>query len=65
MRLLVDGAAVASDVLPASPTVFYTIDESFDVGLDHGSPAGAYPADAAPGYAFRGGSISEVTITAR
>ena len=65
LRLSVDGKPVAEASLPASPTAFYTIDESFDVGLDHGSPAGFYPPSAAPGYAFRGGAIREVTITAR
>jgi arylsulfatase len=65
LRLTVDGAAVGQASLPASPTAFYTIDESFDVGLDHGSPAGFYPASAAPGYAFRGGTIGDVTISVR
>lgn len=65
IRLLVDGTPVADGDLPASPTAFYTIDESFDVGIDHGSPAGFYSADAAPGYAFHGGSIKDVTISTR
>jgi hypothetical protein len=54
---------VGEDHLPGSPTSFYTIDESFDVGLDHGSPAGFYPADAEPGYRFQGGHIEVVTVT--
>jgi arylsulfatase A-like enzyme len=63
IRLLVDGVTVGEDHLPGSPTSFYTIDESFDVGLDHGSPAGFYPADAEPGYRFQGGHIEVVTVT--
>lgn len=65
LRLAVDGAVVGTGAVKSSPTAFYTIDESFDVGLDHGSPAGAYPAGAAPGFAFRNGRIEQVTFSAR
>lgn len=62
LSLAVDGATIGSGELPASPPALYTIDESFDVGMDRGSPVGAYPADALPGYAFTGGTIDAVTI---
>jgi len=65
LSLAVDGQRIGQERLPGSPAAFYTIDESFDVGLDHGSAAGFYPADAEPGYRFAGGRIDAVTITAR
>ncbi len=48
--------------VPATPPAFFSIDETFDVGLDSGSPAGHYPKDAAPGYEFSGGKIINVNI---
>ncbi len=63
--LSVDGKAVGQDHIPGSPPGFYSIDETFDVGLDHGSPVGAYPADSLPGYAFKDGVIDTVTISLR
>ncbi|SPS01910.1 arylsulfatase [Cupriavidus taiwanensis] len=65
VQLLVDGKPVGQDRLPASPPGFYTIDESFDVGIDHGSAAGEYPAEAMPGYAFGGGHIDRVLLELR
>lgn len=65
LSLAVDGATVGSDRLPASPPALYTIDEGFDVGIDRGSPVGTYPADALLGYAFTGGTIDAVTISAK
>jgi arylsulfatase len=64
LTLSVDGQPVASDTLPATPPMF-SIDETFDVGLDTGSPAGKYPAGVAPGYAFTDGTIDQVTIELR
>ncbi|MDQ0140557.1 arylsulfatase [Cupriavidus necator] len=65
VQLRVDGKPVGRDRLPASPPGFYTIDESFDVGIDHGSAAGEYPADVMPGYAFTGGRIDKVRVDLR
>lgn len=65
MRLIVDDAVVATGELPASPTAFYTIDESFDVGMDHGSPAGFYPQGVAPGFALQDAKVEQVTVSAR
>ncbi|CAM3434339.1 arylsulfatase [Cupriavidus taiwanensis] len=65
LQLMVDGKPAGKDRLPASPPGFYTIDETFDVGIDHGSAAGDYPADALPGYAFSGGRIEQVSIDLR
>ncbi|GAB3625864.1 Arylsulfatase [Pandoraea terrae] len=65
ISLIADGKPVGKDHLPASPPAFYSIDETFDVGIDHGSPAGDYPEGSAPGYAFTGGHINDVTIDLR
>jgi arylsulfatase len=65
LTFLVNGKSVGSDTLPASPIAFFTIDETFDVGIDRGSPVGDYPVDAAPGYALTGGSIDKVDIDLR
>jgi len=43
-RLRIDGKTVAQGRIPRTAPVFYSIDETFDVGLDSGSPAGDYPA---------------------
>jgi arylsulfatase len=53
---------LGSAQVPASPPAYFSIDETFDIGLDSGSPAGHYPADAAPGYVFTGGDIHRVDI---
>ncbi|MBP8925794.1 MAG: arylsulfatase [Pseudomonadales bacterium] len=42
LRLLVDGQEQGTARLPATPPAFFSIDETFDVGVDTGSPAGAY-----------------------
>ena len=65
LNLLVNGSKVASDTIPASPTAFFSINETFDVGVDTGSPAGSYPRDAALGYAITGARIAGVTIEQR
>ena len=54
---------VGSDTVVATPLAYYSIDETFDVGIDTGSPAGAYPRDAEPGYALSGASINVLTVT--
>lgn len=53
---------LGKDRVVATPPVYFSIDESFDIGLDSGAPAGRYPAGAAPGYAFGGASIRHVDI---
>lgn len=65
VRFSVDGVAAGSDHVPASPPGLYTIDESFDVGRDRGSPVADYPARPAPGFGFGGGTIGEVVVEAR
>ena len=65
LRLLVDEQPVGDERLPATPAYIYEASENFDVGLDHGSPAGLYPPTASPGYAFSGGHIASVTVTSR
>lgn len=63
IRLSVDGKAAGEDHIPASPISYFTIDETFDVGIDRGSPVDDYPSDV-PGYAWNGGKIEQVTIGA-
>lgn len=63
IRLRVDGRPQGEDHIPVSPASFFTIDETFDVGLDRGSPVDDYPGDI-PGYAWNGGKIEQVTIGA-
>ncbi len=55
--LSVDGELLAQDKVPATPPSFFSIDETFDIGLDTGSPAGRYPVNAPLGYPFSGGNI--------
>jgi arylsulfatase len=62
--LKVDGKSLGSDTVPASQPAFFSIDETFDLGIDTGSPAGHYPADAAPGYPLRGAQVNSVDIGA-
>lgn len=50
---------------PATPPGFFSIDETFDVGVDTGSPAGNYPPDAAVGYPLAGARIDQVEIELR
>ena len=50
LRLLVDGDRVAEGRIEASVPGFFSVDETFDVGTDTGSPAGAYP----PHFDFEG-----------
>lgn len=65
LRLLVDGQQVGEGRLPSSPPMFFSISETFDVGIDTGSPAGNYPTDATVGYPFEGGKIEKVDIVLR
>ena len=65
LTLSVNGQPVASDTLPASPLSMFSINETFDVGLDTGSAAGKYPAGAPLGYGYENGKIDKVTIELR
>lgn len=56
---------LGTDHVDASPSAFFSIDETFDVGLDTGSPAGRYPAAAPLGYPLVGTENLLVTIRAK
>lgn len=56
--LVQDGEEVASGRLVATPPVVFSIDETFDVGLNTGSPVGDHPAV----FPFVGGSVRHVDI---
>jgi arylsulfatase len=60
--LIVDGKPVEAARIAATPPSFFSIDETFDVGVDTGSPAGTYPADSPVGYPLAGASLRRVNI---
>ena len=57
LELRVNGKRVAQGRIDASVPAFFSIDETFDVGTDTGSPAGDYP----PHFDFHG-EISQVVL---
>jgi len=65
LRLSVDGAVVDEGRVERTPPVIYTIDETFDVGIDRGSPVGNYPDSAGLGFPFTEGSIDGVNVAAK
>lgn len=64
LRLYVDGKMIAEGNVDSTPPAIYTIDETFDVGIDRGSAAGWYPKNGSLGFPFTGGTIDGVTISA-
>lgn len=58
----VDGKVLAEDRVPATPVAFFSINETFDVGLDSGTAAGQYPKAGGIGFPFKQGRIHEVVI---
>ncbi len=60
LDLRVDGRSVAEGRIEQSVPVFFSIDETFDVGIDTGSPAGDY----APGFPFDG-TLERVELVAK
>ena len=65
LRLKIDGQTVGEGRLVASPLTYFSLDDTFGVGLDSGSAVGPYPDEPLSGYAFRGGHIDDVTISTR
>ncbi len=61
--LSVDGAEVARATVPRTVPAAFTASESFDVGIDLGSPVGREYFDRRP-FAFDG-KIGKVTVTVR
>ncbi|MBV6416013.1 MAG: hypothetical protein CMLOHMNK_00540 [Steroidobacteraceae bacterium] len=64
-RFSLDGAPLGSGHVPATPPAFFSIDETFDIGIDRGSAAGSYPAASVPGFPFNGGRIEQVDVRLR
>lgn len=60
VHLFVDDKQVASARLARTVPLYYSIDETFDVGTDSGSPVGPYPVD----YDFTG-ELESVTVQLR
>lgn len=58
LSLVCDGELVGSGRLAATPPAIFSIDETFDIGLNSGSPVGDYPVI----FPFRGGVIERVDI---
>ncbi|MBW2941343.1 arylsulfatase [Zhongshania aquimaris] len=65
LRLLVNGKEQGVANVPATPPAFFSIDETFDIGVDTGSPAGHYPAGSAIGYPLTGGVLEQVDVELR
>ena len=64
-RLSIDGKPQAEGRLKATPLLWFSIHETFDIGLDRGSAAGHYPKDRILGYPFNGGRIERVDVRLR
>ena len=62
--LKADGKTLGSDKVRASQPAFFSIDETFDLGIDTGSPAGHYPDGAAQGYPLHGARVNSLDIGA-
>lgn len=62
LKLTMNGVTQAEVRLPATPPAFFSIDETFDLGIDTGSPAGAYPNKAELGYPLTPDVLQRVTI---
>ncbi len=64
LSFAVDGVVAGQGHLQASPVAGFTLDDPFSVGIDTGSQVGPYPSEPTLGYAFRGGRITGVTVSA-
>lgn len=60
VKLFVNDQLLAEGQLERTVPFYYSIDETFDVGTDTGSPVGPYPVD----YSFTGG-LQSVTVELR
>lgn len=63
--LTVKGTQASDARLSLTPRFIFSLSESFDVGLDTGSPAAEYPAGSPVGNPYRGGEIGRVDIELR
>lgn len=58
ISLVADGGTAERGRVAATPPAVFSIDETFDIGLNTGSPVGDYPVS----HPFRGGTIAAVDI---
>lgn len=65
LKLYADGELIDEAKTERTPPAIYTIDETFDVGIDRGAPVGFYPEHSSLGFPFSGGSIEDVTVSAK
>jgi hypothetical protein len=63
LSLSIDGTLIAQGETERASPALYSIDETFDVGIDRGAPAGFYPKSGRLGFPFSGGSIDDVTVS--
>lgn len=61
--LLVNQTAVAGERILVTPPAYFSIDETFDMGLDTGSAAGAYPEGVPQGFPFSGGTLRDIILS--
>ena len=64
-RLMIDGQSQGEGRVAATPPAFFSIDETFDIGIDRGSSVGRYPPQCVLGYPFSGGRIEHVDVNLR
>lgn len=65
LTLTVNGKKASTARLSITPSLLFSLSETFGVGVDTGSPAVAYPAGSPVGNQFRGGAIGQVDIDLR
>jgi len=61
--LRVNQEVAASERILVTPPAYFSIDETFDMGMDTGSAAGAYPEGAPQGFPFSAGTIRNITLS--
>lgn len=62
LALSIDGKPQGTGRLVATTPNHFTIDETFDIGIDRGSAVDSYSDGAPLGYPFQGGAIDQVRI---
>lgn len=65
VRLSLDDVQQDEGHLELTPPAFFSINETFDVGIDTGSPAGRYPDGAPLGFPLDGALLERVDIRLR
>jgi len=61
--LRVNQEVAASERILVTPPAYFSIDETFDMGMDTGSAAGAYPEGAPQGFPFSAGTLRNIVLS--